>query len=356
MSARPAFAVAMPVCGYAECVGEALASLAAQSWPVRVALLDATPDDSVQAAAEPWRTMIAWGYHRADGGQSAAINAGWRALDGEILAWLNADDLLFPDSLEIAGRIFAAEPDTDVVYGHAVHLTWDGRFIEYFPAISDRPEDLRTGCCIVQPSCFVRRRAVERAGWLDEDRHYTMDWDLWCRLLDGGARFRFVDRPLSLVRLHAATKTASGRDRRFREIAEIARRHHSPLGAGLVEWRFRAGHLAAGSAAWGAVRAVVRALRPPRTLFGLETGTNRMRGACVVHLAWLRETLPAALMIEAEGAVTTARLENGPALDVAPAGEGSWRAALPPVAAPGRVVVELTGPAVLRRAWLEPAG
>ncbi|MBF0335575.1 MAG: glycosyltransferase, partial [Alphaproteobacteria bacterium] len=300
MTGRPIFAVSMPVRGYADRVGEALASLAAQGWPVRAALLDATPDDSVQVAARPYDGLIAYRYHHPDGGQSAAINEGWRALDGEVLAWLNADDLLFPDTLALVGRLFAEDPALDVVYGHAVHVTYDGRFIEYFPAISERPEDLRRGCCIAQPSCFVRRRAVEKAGFLDEARHYTMDWDLWCRLLESGARFRFLDLPLSLVRLHAETKTASGAERRFREIAEIARRHGDGVRARLVEWRFRGGHLAANSAAWRLVRDLSRVLRPKRRLFGLDQG-NRVEGACVLHLARLAATPAAALVFGAEG-------------------------------------------------------
>ncbi|MBF0336118.1 MAG: glycosyltransferase [Alphaproteobacteria bacterium] len=354
---RPAFAVSLPVYGYAECVAEALTSLAVQDWPVRAALLDATPDQSVQVASRGFEDLLAWGYHHADGGQSAAINAGWRNLPGEILAWLNADDLLFPDTLPLVGALFAAHPEIDVVWGHAVHVTFDGRFVEYFPAVSSRPEDLRRGCTIAQPSCFVRRRAIEKAGFLDEARHYTMDWDLWCRLLESGARFRFLDRPLSLVRLHGDSKTASGASRRFAEIAEIARRQAGPLAGRLVEWRFRAGHLAEGSALLRLIRGATRALRPARRLFGIDAWTNRVQDSCVLHLAWLRPAPPIRLMLRADRpgayrATVAGRLVEG----VAEA-DGAVGFALPPLPVPGRIEIGLAradGTAWrLSSAWLE---
>lgn len=356
---RPSFAVSLPVRGYAECVAEALTSLAVQDWPVRAALLDATPDQSVQVASRGFEDLLAWGYHHADGGQSAAINAGWRNLPGEILAWLNADDLLFPDTLATVGALFAADPALDVVWGHAVHVTFDGRFVEYFPAVSRRPEDLRRGCTIAQPSCFVRRRAIEKAGFLDEARHYTMDWDLWCRLLESGARFRFLDLPLSLVRLHGGSKTASGASRRFAEIAEIARREAGPLAGRLVEWRFRAGHLAEGSGALRLLRGATRALRPTRRLFGIEAWTNRVEDACTLHLAWLKPDAPARLALVADRPGAWAARVAGRRVEAAAGACGKALFTLPPLPVPGRVTVELAradGAAWhLSSAWLEGA-
>lgn len=355
---RPSFAVSLPVYGYAECVAEALTSLAVQDWPVRAALLDATPDQSVQVASRGFEELLAWGYHHADGGQSAAINAGWRNLPGEILAWLNADDLLFPDTLPLVGGLFAAHPEVDVVWGHAVHVTFDGRFVEYFPAVSSRPEDLRRGCTIAQPSCFVRRRAVEKAGFLDESRHYTMDWDLWCRLLESGARFHFLDRPLSLVRLHGDSKTASGASRRFAEIAEIARREAGPFGGRLVEWSFaRAGRLAEGSALLRLVHGALRALRPPRTLFGIEAWTNRVPDSCALHLAWLKPAPPARLALIADRPGAWVATVAGHRLDAVADADGTAAFALPPLSVPGRVEIGLARADRtawrLSSAWLE---
>lgn len=290
----PTFAASVPVYGYADWLGDTLDSLRAQKVPLKVAVLDATPDDSVQRVLDSYRDMIDYSYHHADDGQSAAINEGWKALQGDILFWLNADDFLFPNALEQVAAIFAAEPDVDVVYGHSVHITGDGAFLEYFPSISENPQDLKNGCCIAQPACFVRRRAIEQVGYLETARHFTMDWDLWCRLLDHGARFKFLDAPLSLVRLHEETKTASGAARRFSEVADVAGRYNGSLATRLLVLRFTAFDKLNGHGPTAAVlrglRALRRRLRFRRRIFGVEVLTNVVAGRCTLHLATYRGT------------------------------------------------------------------
>lgn len=296
-AASPVFAVSIPVRGYADWLEDTLRSLSVQRAGMQVAVLDATPDDSVQRVVDRHRGLVTYGYHHADGGQTAAINEGWRNLGGDVLFWLNADDYLFPWTLEAVAGIFADHPEVDVVYGHSVHVTGDGAFLEYFPSIATDPDGLHRGCCIAQPSCFVRRAAIDRAGYPDPDRHYTMDWDLWCRLLDSGARFRFLDRPLSLVRLHTATKTSSGAARRYAEIGALVGRYHGPAAGAATRAKFLLRDRLPRP-----VRMALRRLRRRPVLFGLEAGSNRVAGECTIHLVrYDRPSVSLALFTDSPG-------------------------------------------------------
>jgi glycosyltransferase involved in cell wall biosynthesis len=219
------FSISIPVYNQAEYLQTALESIRCQSIDVQLAVLDASPDDNAQKVLLPNRDIIHFAYHHSDAGQAAAIQEGWDNTSGDVVAWLNADDYYFPGALAKVRQVFLDRPNVDVVYGHAVHVSTDGDFEMYFPAISEEPNLLRRRCMICQPSCFVQRTAMERVVGLNPRLHYAMDWDFWLRLLDAGCNFYFLDEILAAVRVYPETKTLSGAKQRYREIRDILRAH-----------------------------------------------------------------------------------------------------------------------------------
>jgi glycosyltransferase involved in cell wall biosynthesis len=219
------FSISIPIHDHAEYLETALESIRCQAVDVQLAVLDASPDDRAQNVLAPYRDMVHFAYHHSDAGQAAAIQEGWNNTSGDIVAWLNADDYYFPQALAKVRQIFAERSDVDVVYGHAVHVSTDGGFEMYFPAISEDPALLRRGCVICQPACFLRRETLQRVGELNGALHYAMDWEFWLRLLDAGCNFYLLDEVLAAVRIHPGMKTLSGAKRRYREIGDILREH-----------------------------------------------------------------------------------------------------------------------------------
>ena len=213
------FSIAVPVYKQANFLPSALESIRVQAQNVQIAVMDATPNDSVQAVLSKYREILHYERHGQDSGQASAIQEGWDHTDGEILAWLCADDYLFPDALDAVRAVFVNYPDVDVVYGDSVFVNELNHFIGYFPEINSDISSILKGDCISQPSCFVRRSALETIGGLNTKLHYIMDWDLWTRLYRSGAKFHYLNKPLSVVRMHADTKTSSRSSRRFLEIA-----------------------------------------------------------------------------------------------------------------------------------------
>jgi hypothetical protein len=300
----------------------ALESVRVQKASSLVSLLDGSPDDKSQGAAEKYNDIISYRYHRKDDGQSAAIQEGWDSTGGDIVAWLNADDYYFPWTLSAVEEAFGRYPEADVIFGHGVHVTPEGDFEMYFPAINESPSALLKRCTIVQPACFVRRAAMQRAGGLDKSLVYTMDWDFWIRLYKTGAKFQFLDMPLAAVRIYAGTKTLTGAKRRYEELysilksnAGLARAFISLIGCRYYDLQYsQRGLLGRVLFSIGrAPRRLFRRLRDKgRLINGLEVWTHRVpSGVCVITVPWLLRESPEtiAIVVDKPGEY---RLGSGP--------------------------------------------
>jgi glycosyltransferase involved in cell wall biosynthesis len=220
------FAIVIPNLNQSHFLSTALESLRHQSTIFNLAIMDGGSTDNFKAVVAKYSDLITFLRSAPDAGQAAAIKEAKEAVSGDIVAWLNADDYYFPETLDNVANCFETHPDIDVVYGDAIHVSPEGMFLSYFPAIQDfDANDLTRTCFICQPACFVRRGAYERAGGLDPELHYTMDWDLWCRLSNSGAKFLYLPKVLAAVRFYPGTKTLSGDLRRYKEIWRIERKY-----------------------------------------------------------------------------------------------------------------------------------
>lgn len=222
---RLRFSLSTPVGAYHSLLPASLESLRRQTEPMDLAFLDASGDPRVRGLADAYRDIIRYRRHGPDGGQAAAISEGWAQSDADILGWLNADDVLYPEALRTVARVFEAHPEADVVYGHSAICDEHLRMTGYHWAVSAPGPALRLGCNISQPSCFFRRRAFDAAGGLDGTLHYTMDWDLWLRLEAQGSRFLFIDDPLSAVFWGKGTKTSGFNRARRQELSRLIQRY-----------------------------------------------------------------------------------------------------------------------------------
>jgi FkbM family methyltransferase len=136
-----------------------------------------------------------------DRGAFDAINRGWQLSKGEILAWLNADDLWEPGAVRAVVDFFARRPDVDVVYGMARTVDEDGRVHgELVPPPWDLEHALRR-ChhVIFQPASFMRRRILEQVGWLYPA--WCHDHDLWLRIARAGGTFARLPVHLAMDRM-----------------------------------------------------------------------------------------------------------------------------------------------------------
>jgi len=156
-----------------------------------------------------------------DKGQPDAVNKGLAATTGEIVAWLNSDDVYYPGTLRAVLEVFEKNPEIDVVYGDADHVDVNDAVIEPYPVEPFDMARLMERCILCQPAAFFRRRAVERFGNLSLRWQYTLDYEFWLRLAKGGALFAYLPQKLAGSRFYPQTKTSGARLKVHGEINDM---------------------------------------------------------------------------------------------------------------------------------------
>ena len=186
-------------------------------------VFDGGSRDETVDILKSWTGRIKW-WSEPDRGQTHAVNKGIDATDGEIIGWLNSDDIYYPSAVARVVEFFAANPDVDDVYGLADHIDEDDRSFEDYPTEDWDFERLKSTCFICQPAAFFRRSVPARYGMLDEDLRYCMDYEFWLRLGKAGARFAHIEQKLAGSRLYATNKTLGSRVAVHSEINDVMKR------------------------------------------------------------------------------------------------------------------------------------
>jgi len=225
MTSTISFAAAVPIGAWHDFIPHAFASLASQDVELEVALLDASGDPRVAEAAKCAQLAFAYRRHGPDQGQSDAIDEGWRKTTGSVVFWLNGDDRLTPGALKQVKALFDNDPDLDVIYGQSDFIDGQGCRIGRHDQTGEISDLLLRSNIISQPSCFVRRSALDSIQGVDKSLHYVMDWDLWIRLYRNGARFLHTDQIYSEVYIGRDTKTGAVSPVRLAEVFNLVRRH-----------------------------------------------------------------------------------------------------------------------------------
>ena len=127
---------------------------------------------------------------------------------GEIMAYLNSDDLLLPGALAYVADFFRKHPDVEVVYGHRLLVDERGEEIGRWVLPSHDDAVLPFADYIPQETMFWRRSAWEKVGSkLNESFRFAMDWDLILRFREAGCQFRRLPRFLGAFRVCEQQKT-----------------------------------------------------------------------------------------------------------------------------------------------------
>ena len=171
-----------------------------------------------------------YGIHlvaKPDSCQSEGINNGFSECTGNYISWLNSDDMYYSaDTLASVARIFEKRPDVDIVYGDAVFIGEDDRFLKdyyVFPHPDRLAETLQFQVGICQPAVFWRRHVYERLGVLDESYHFQLDYEYWIRMTQSGFRWFHLNTKLAAHRWWPGMKTASKRSDSLNESLNLVK-------------------------------------------------------------------------------------------------------------------------------------
>jgi glycosyltransferase involved in cell wall biosynthesis len=181
-------------------------------------ILDGMSTDDTAAVVAPYPSQF---IQRKDTGPAQAINRGLDMANGEIVCWLNSDDLFFcPGTLESVVEIFHQHPNVDVVTGDGYYITDAGRLIQ--PIVPIHPnrmtqEWMKRRDMFLQPATFWRRNSHR----LDEQLHFGFDWQLWLEFYRVGLNVLYLPQYLALYRVHPKSLTQQDPPTRRREIYEL---------------------------------------------------------------------------------------------------------------------------------------
>lgn len=174
-------------------------------------------------------TRFAW-FSGKDGGQYDAVNNGFLRARGDILGWINADDIYTEHAVEKAVHAFETMPCVDVVYGRLYSFVERGK---YTRVLYTRPFSYRwlRRYCFTNPSATFVRASLIQDGFLIDTAVPTFgDWDWFLRIAEAGKRFYHIPEIITGFRIHSSSRIMQMDTRTIRkERCMIARRHHITL-------------------------------------------------------------------------------------------------------------------------------
>lgn len=225
----PLISLVTPSLNQAQFLEQTIRSVLLQGYPaLEYIIIDGGSNDGSLEIIKRYEPWLSYWVSEPDEGQSQAINKGFRRAGGEVVGWLNSDDLLYPGALAAVGRARLTYPEAKVIYGAGAKVDREGRPSKEIPQRPYDPGLLAARCYFLQPGTFMERGALVAVDLLDEKLRYAMDWDLWIRLCRKGPAVSLPQR-LGMLRVYPETVTNTGGWARRRELAEIGRRHNGPL-------------------------------------------------------------------------------------------------------------------------------
>ena len=222
----PLVTVVTPSYNQGHFIRATIESVLSQDYPhLEYIIMDGGSTDETAAVVRDYASQLTF-ISETDRGQSHAINKGFQRARGTILAWLNSDDLYLPGAVRTAVDAFRRNPAAGAVYGEGYLINAEGVVSGRFP--HTEPLNLwklvHLSDYILQQSVYFRRDVLDDVGYLDENLHYSMDWDILIRIASKYS-LAYIPEYMGCLREYPAAKSSAGGKRRIRELRALLRRH-----------------------------------------------------------------------------------------------------------------------------------
>ncbi len=242
MTQLPLISIVTPSYDQGHFIERTIRSVLDQGYPsLEYIVMDGGSTDGTIEILRKYEDRLRW-ISEKDEGQADAINKGMRMARGEVIAYMNSDDLYEPGTLVRVGAYFAEHPEVNWVTGRCRVIDEQDREVrrlitayKNFLLKHYSHSVLLVTNPISQPATFWRRTLLDDIGYFNKDEHLVMDYDYWLR---AGERHRLavLNRYLASFRVHPSSKTSSSFLTTFERELELAKQHSSSGVLNALHW------------------------------------------------------------------------------------------------------------------------
>ena len=231
MNKLPKISIVTPSYNQGQFIEDTILSVLGQNYPnLEYIIIDGNSTDNTVEIIKKYSERLTYWVSEPDSGQAEAINRGFEKSTGDILLWLNSDDMFMPNVLQFIADCVLQNGD-GIYFGNTIHfreekaLTCNGSDV-----VGDyRNYGIEEIDFIEQPSSFWTKDVWKEVGKLKEDIHFVFDWEWFVRAKRANIRFFPLGKTLSLYRIHNTHKTGVGGEKRQKEILAMYKQYNPPF-------------------------------------------------------------------------------------------------------------------------------
>ncbi len=185
MTNLPRISIVTPVFNRAGMIDQTIQSVLGQHYPnLEYIIIDGGSTDGTVDIIRRYENQLAYWVSEPDKGMYDAIMKGFSRSTGDILAWINSDDMYHPDALNIVGQIFSQLHNVEWITGIPTLYNAEGNCVKVFPTPHWSWQRFKSGDFrwLQQESTFWRRSLWDKVGGLNLQYKLAADFDLWCKM------------------------------------------------------------------------------------------------------------------------------------------------------------------------------
>ena len=206
----PRISIVTPSYNQGAFIEQTIQSVLDQGYPnLEYIVIDGGSTDMTIEVIRKYEKHLAYWTSEKDRGAADAIAKGFDRASGDILGWLNSDDLFVPGALHAVAEVMS-RPDVDVAFGNAYWIDSEGKIIgERRQTPFSRKGYLYGESMLMQPATLWKRDIYLKCGGIDRSFRFAFDTDLFFRFVIHGARFKHVNKCLASYRIHSTSKSTN---------------------------------------------------------------------------------------------------------------------------------------------------